>query len=115
MMKITEYIVKGLEATGYLKIVGTRRMEPVITMQLVPGTSFSVFEFSKALRCYDWIVPAYTMPKNVEHLEVMRIVVKENMSLSLAEDFLGAVNKVFKEFEGKPSVLTQKRDGKNLA
>ena len=55
------------------------------------------------------------MPKNVEHLEVMRIVVKENMSLSPAEDFLSAVNKVFKEFEGKPSVLTQKRDGKNLA
>ena len=53
------------------------------------------------------------MPKNVEHLEVMRIVVKENMSSSLAEDFLSAVNKVFKVFEGKPSVLSQKQDGRN--
>lgn len=114
MMKVSEVIANGLIDTGKFILLGTRRMEPVITVSLKDNTKYSIFDISKALRAYDWIVPAYTMPENAHEVEAARVVVKENMSLTLAQDFLNAVNMVLEELEGKPSKLSRRTHGKYL-
>ena len=42
-------------------------------------------ELSERLREHGWIVPAYTLPPNAEHITVLRIVVKENFSRDMAD------------------------------
>jgi glutamate decarboxylase len=43
---------------------------------------------SHLLRERGWIVPAYTLPANAEHITVMRIVVKENFSRDMVDVFV---------------------------
>jgi glutamate decarboxylase len=51
-------------------------------------SAFSLYDLSERLRERGWQVPAYTMPKNLEKMVVMRIVVKENFSRDIANLFI---------------------------
>ncbi len=46
-----------------------------------------------------WTVPAYTLPKNLENVEVFRMVVKENLSMDMVCRFLESVATAVEEFE----------------
>ena len=45
------------------------------------------------------MVPAYTMPKNIEKTVVMRIVVRQGMSRDMADMLLGDIRNAVAEFE----------------
>jgi glutamate decarboxylase len=51
-------------------------------------TNFTVFEVSRALREHGWQVPAYTLPADLEHVAVLRIVVRNGFSADMAEILL---------------------------
>ena len=42
-------------------------------------------QLSHLLRERGWIVPAYTLPPNAEHITVLRMVVKENFSRDMVD------------------------------
>ena len=46
-----------------------------------------------------WMVPAYTMPANIEQLIVMRIVVRQGMSRDMADMLMGDIRNAVEEFE----------------
>ena len=46
-----------------------------------------------------WQVPAYTLPANLTEVTIMRIVVKEGMSLELANLLLADINSAIQYFE----------------
>lgn len=94
MMFVSNTLVKELTATGEFEVLGKRRMLPVVTVALKDPSNYTVFDISEKLRVHGWVVPAYTMPKNAQDVAVLRIVVKENMSMTLANDFLNDVRKV---------------------
>ena len=52
-------------------------------------TNYTVFEVSRALRERGWQVPAYTLPANLEHVAVLRIVVRNGFSAAMAEILAG--------------------------
>ncbi|MDF1828255.1 MAG: glutamate decarboxylase [Legionellaceae bacterium] len=115
MMQVSQVIAEGMIKTGMFSLLGTRRMEPVVSIKLKQNQHFSVFDISRELRAYGWIVPAYTMPPNAEHIEVMRVVVKENMSVTLAHDFLAAVDNVLAHLQHQDPTKTKKNSGKNMS
>ena len=45
------------------------------------------------------MVPAYTMPKNIEDVVVMRIVVRQGMSRDMADMLMGDIRNAIAEFE----------------
>jgi len=47
--------------------------------------SLNVFDVSRRLKERGWIVPAYTLPPNAEHITVLRMVVKENFSRDMVD------------------------------
>ena len=59
---------------------------PVVTWRLRSTDQYTVFDLSNKLREYGWMVPAYTLPKNAEHIAVLRVVVREGLSKSLIDD-----------------------------
>jgi glutamate decarboxylase len=63
---------------------------------------FSLYDLSERMREYGWQVPAYTMPKNLEDMVVMRIVVKENFSRDMAESFIRDLSKQVQWLEDNP-------------
>jgi glutamate decarboxylase len=46
-----------------------------------------VYDVSERIRTHSWIVPAYRMPKGMEDVHVLRVVVRNGFSRDLAEVF----------------------------
>ena len=55
---------------------------------------YTVYDVSAALRVRGWLVPAYTMPPALEHVAVLRIVVRNGFSRDLASLLLEDLKRV---------------------
>lgn len=94
LTRIGDYMSSELEKMGMIIMSQTKgRGLPLVAFRL-PSSSDRVFdEFAVAhqLRERGWIVPAYTMAPNSEKLQLMRVVIREDFSMtrcdSLLQDF----------------------------
>ncbi len=77
-------------------------------------TNFSLFDLSDRLLYNGWLVPAYTMPRNCEHLIVQRIVVKEGFSRDMADLLLEHIREALHFFESQPGHMP-KQSGSHFA
>lgn len=89
----------GLENTGRFEIVSKDIGVPLVAFALKDSSKYTVFNISDALRKFGWIVPAYTMPANAEHIAVLRVVIREDFSCSLADRLVSDMGKVLQELD----------------
>ncbi|PKU79596.1 glutamate decarboxylase [Dendrobium catenatum] len=98
---------EGIESTGRFDIVSKDSGVPLVAFKLKDSSQHTVFEISDSLRRFGWIVPAYTMPPDAEHVAVLRVVIREDFSRSLAERLVADINKVLLEIEALPSRIAK--------
>ncbi|EQD25182.1 MAG: Glutamate decarboxylase, partial [Leptospirillum sp. Group IV 'UBA BS'] len=67
------------------RLVGAARHLPIVTFSVAPGAGFSETGLSEKIRERGWILPAYTLPPDMEDRYVLRVVVKENFSRDMAD------------------------------
>jgi glutamate decarboxylase len=60
---------------------------------------WDVFQLSERMRHRGWQIPAYTFPANREDLAALRIVVKEGLSLDLADELLNCLTRSIESLE----------------
>ncbi|KAL4632947.1 hypothetical protein ACB092_04G086500 [Castanea dentata] len=99
---------EGIEKTGLFNIVSKEDGVPLVAFSLKDSSKYDVFEISGSLRRFGWIVPAYTMPPNAEHIAVLRVVIREDFSRALAERLISDIEKVMKEMETHPIRVSTK-------
>uniref|UniRef100_A0A7C8ZGJ2 Glutamate decarboxylase n=1 Tax=Opuntia streptacantha TaxID=393608 RepID=A0A7C8ZGJ2_OPUST len=104
---------KGLEKTGRFTIVSKDNGIPLVAFSLKDRSKHNEFEVSEMLRRFGWIVPAYTMPADAQHVTVLRVVVREDFSRTLAERLVLDITKVLNELEHLPSKTSNDTKGKN--
>lgn len=92
----------GLEKTGRFNIVSKDNGVPLVAFSLKDNHHFSEFQVSDMLRRFGWIVPAYTMPPDAQHVTVLRVVIREDFSRTLAERLVLDIQKVVHELELLP-------------
>jgi glutamate decarboxylase len=81
---------------------------PVLAFRLRDGISnYTVFDVSKFLRQYGWLVPAYTFPANREDLAVLRVVVRNGFTLDLADMLFADLERVTAELSNLKEPLPQ--------
>jgi glutamate decarboxylase len=85
VMDNARYLRAGLERLGGLEALGAGDTFPIVAVRATDPTQLDVFALSDELRKEGWIVPAYTLPPDAEHIAVLRMVVKENFSRDLAD------------------------------
>lgn len=95
-------LCEGIVKTGRFNILSKEEGVPVVTFSLKDSSRYTVFDISEDLRRFGWIVPAYTMPPDAEHVAVLRVVVREDFSRGLAERLTTDIERVVKELDGKP-------------
>lgn len=78
------YLASKLIELGEFTILNRAEHLPILALKL-HQTEYSVFDLSSKLREKGWIVSAYTLPANAEHIAILRIVVRENFSRDLAD------------------------------
>ncbi|MDR0912409.1 MAG: glutamate decarboxylase [Methanobrevibacter sp.] len=87
LMETAQYLQYRLDALGIFDCLEGKLKLPIITIKLKKEFEKygSVFGISRKLRENGWIIPAYTLPPNAENMAVLRIVIKENFSRTMAD------------------------------
>lgn len=98
------YLSHKIAELGPFTLLSEGKDAPVFAFTLKDEVKhFTVFDLSERLRDRGWLVPAYTFPKNLEEMSVLRIVVKENFSRDLANLLLEDITRQLKWFDKHPS------------
>uniref|UniRef100_A0A0E0H1G5 glutamate decarboxylase n=1 Tax=Oryza nivara TaxID=4536 RepID=A0A0E0H1G5_ORYNI len=98
-MESARTLREGLEKTGRFTIISKEEGVPLVAFTFKDGAGAQAFRLSSGLRRYGWIVPAYTMPAALEHMTVLRVVVREDFGRPLAERFLSHVRMALDEMD----------------
>ena len=75
-----------IAATGYFKMVGDPDEEqlPLVAFQLAEKRAYDEFDIASQLAAErGWMVPAYTLPPNADHVTIMRALVKQTLGHAL--------------------------------
>jgi glutamate decarboxylase len=73
-----------------------------MTKEAEAATNYTVFDMSERLRDRGWQMPAYTFPKNCEHIAALRVVVKEGFNRDLADLLLSDFERHVAWFKAHP-------------
>ena len=80
-------LAEAIVATGEFELVGAAGAEqlPLVAFKLVEERNFDEFDVASQLAAErGWMVPAYTLPPNADHMTIMRALVKRALGRSLA-------------------------------
>ncbi|OAY68592.1 Glutamate decarboxylase 4 [Ananas comosus] len=98
-MESAKILREGLDATGRFDIISKEQGVPLVAFSFKERDKTLAFKFSNLLRRFGWIVPAYTLPPDLENTTVLRVVIREDFGRTLAEKFLSHVKMALKELD----------------
>jgi glutamate decarboxylase len=78
-------LASRLAAIDGLELLNDGSVFPIVVVRAGDPKVIDLVLLSHLLRERGWIVPAYTLPANAEHVTVLRMVVKENFSRDMVE------------------------------
>ena len=93
------YLSGKIAKLGPFELISNGSDIPVFAWKLKEETNFSLYDMAERLRDRGWLVPAYSMPKNIEDLVVQRIVVKEGFSRDMADLLVNDIKRHLEYFE----------------
>ncbi|MEL6891725.1 MAG: glutamate decarboxylase [Actinomycetota bacterium] len=102
MLGNARHLNEALAASGRFTILNPGLMEPIVTFSLVDDPGFDVFHLSERLRQDGWIVPAYTLPPNAEHIELLRVVCRIDMSREKVNALIDSITRAYDDLAAHP-------------
>ena len=119
-MAIAEYCHQQIGKMPCFRNYSQTLENPLFIWSLDPEyektAKWTLFDLQDKLMQSGWMVPAYTMPKNIEDMVVMRVVVRQGMSRDMAnmllEDIQNAVEDLEKLGYPTPSRIEAQKKGK---
>lgn len=97
----------------HVEFLSTPDAVPLVTWRFHNETKYTSFDISGELEKKGWVVPAYTMPANIEDMNVMRVVFREGFNQDLVHALLGDIKEIIEEFEKIPPQKSMPKDKKN--
>jgi len=76
---------------------------PLVAWRLKKEETYDEFAVARTLRSRGWIVPAYTMAPHAQALKLLRVVVREDFSLTRAQTFLRDLLDTIKVLDNAPA------------
>jgi glutamate decarboxylase len=121
LINITEYTTARLKKTGYFDILSTRQGIPLVAFKLKKAAAYTESDLADRVRMTGFVIPAYSMPKGQENKKMMRITIREDFSMTLAEEVIDALTEATDWLEKhyactpSPSLVAQYRNGYGMA
>ncbi len=120
-MAIAEYCHQKIGSMPCFDVYSKTLDNPLFIWMMNPEyeekAKWTLFDLQDKLMQSGWMVPAYTMPKDIEDMVVMRIVVRQGMSRDMADmlidDIAGAVGELEKLAYPTPSRLKMDKGEKH--
>ena len=102
-MDIAKYCHKAIGKMPCFKNYSNTLENPLFIWTMDPdyekGAKWTLFDLQDKLMQSGWMVPAYTMPKDIEDMVVMRIVVRQGMSRDMADMLIEDITNAVAELE----------------
>jgi glutamate decarboxylase len=79
-------LAQEIAASEHFEVVGSSGEEqlPLVAFKLAEGHAYDEFDLAAQLAAErGWMVPAYTLPPNAEHVKIMRVLVRETLTYAL--------------------------------
>ena len=95
------YLSSAVAKLGPYELITRGDSIPVFVFTLkADRTLYTLHDVSRSMREHGWQVPAYTLPKNLEDLTVMRVNVRHGYGRDFADLFLRDLSEVTTHYEG---------------
>jgi glutamate decarboxylase len=94
MQDNAKLLARALVESGNFELVGEHHQEqlPLVAFRLAGDRAYEEFDVASQLSAErGWMVPAYTLPPNADHVTVLRVLVKETLGRSLVETFINDI------------------------
>jgi len=104
MMANTRSLAKEIAEMGPFRLVGEPGAEqlPLVAFQLAEERNYDEFDIASQLAAErGWMVPAYTLPPNAEHVTIMRALVKLTLGHGLAQTLAADIAQACETLETK--------------
>jgi glutamate decarboxylase len=86
---VAMHLASEIEGLGCFRLLTRGEELPVFAFTVTEDVKeFDVFDVSRRLREYGWLVPAYTFPPDRQDLAVLRVVCRNGLSLDLADNLI---------------------------
>ncbi len=95
-------LARELGALDALELINDGSRYPIVIVRAKDPEKLDLTLLSPLLRARGWIVPAYTLPANAEHITVLRMVIKENFSRDMVDLLLHDIKATIKVLEHGP-------------
>ena len=87
-------LADAITATGRFVLIGEGQAEqlPLVAFQLAEARGYDEFDVAAQLASErGWMVPAYTLPPNAQHVTIMRALVKQTLGHALVTTLAGDI------------------------
>jgi glutamate decarboxylase len=104
MQANTRHLAKRITDMGPFRLVGDPGAEqlPLVAFQLAEEHDYDEFDIASQLAAErGWMVPAYTLPPNADHVTIMRALVKLTLGRGLAETLADDIAQACETLERK--------------
>lgn len=96
--EVSRHFAEGIEALGPFSLIcdgDPAKGITAVSWRLAEGIDpgYNLFDLADRLRSHGWLVPAYTLPSNLEDLAIQRIVVRHGFSHDLIDLLLADVRR----------------------
>ena len=85
LRETARYLAEQLSELDEFEVLRSGDLTPSVIIKLKNEERFNSADLVSALAVYGWIIPAFSSPANAEHVNVMRLDVKEQFNGELAD------------------------------
>ncbi len=79
------YLSELVDASPYLERMSKLDALPLVCAKVADDAGFTAYDLSAKMKERGWIVPAYTLAADADHVSVIRVVVREGLSSEMAD------------------------------
>ncbi len=101
-------LARKLGAFEQLELLNDGSRYPIVIVRATDPEKLDLTLLTQLLRVRGWIVPAYTLPPNAEHITVMRMVIKENFSRDMVDILAHDVKTAIHTLEHGPAPRSER-------
>lgn len=107
---VAVYLAQEIEKLGLFEIVNDGSRLPIVCYRHKEDQDheWTLYDLANRLAMKGWQVPAYPLPKDLDQIEVQRIVVRADFGMGMAHDFVEDMKDAIKELNGAHLVFHEK-------
>ena len=100
-LNVCLYLKEQLKKMGIFEFFSNDMPNPLFIWKLKddPNRKWTLYDLSDALHVEGWQVPAYTMPKAMEDVIIMRVVVRQGTGFDLADLFMEDIKRCVNQLD----------------